>query len=1427
MSSQGQDAARPAQLEARRYQEEIFVAAQQGNIIAVLDTGSGKTFIAVQLIKWVTAQPCPERKVVVFLAPKRPLVMQQALFIQSQVPLNTQYYLGDMTVDDKKVELWDREQWRKEFTKRDVLVMTPQILLDLLTHAHWQMSKISLLVFDEAHHAQGKHPYSQILKQFVSTLPVGKRPKIFGMTASPTWDAKRAQKQLDALESTMNARIIAVKEHQVELSKHVSRPKELVYLYQSYDPSRRETYGLDDTEAAALEDAPLSPGDVPTVPGVWDVLSPLLEKDVPDFSKLKTRRDVLLDSLGPYAAELFAHRYFTALAGKLLDAARKAAISATAKSLARVKRLEDLHARLAAFLSGFVPGEIPDALVSPKLRLLGDVLCENHDEHFKCVIFVEQKHIAMTLAELLPRLSELDWVSPAALIGHSTTGETDIGGMDSKQQAEVVKGFRASKYNVLLATSVAEEGLDFQACHLVIRFDGLQNLISYVQSRGRARHANSTYVVLLPRDDPLALTKYEGMRDAEPLLREQYAAFTAAESVEPLDTDEPSAADLALQQQYVVPSTGATLTYDTAIPLLELLCASAPSDQYGVLRPSYTVEELGEQAFRAAVALPPALPLPRAALRFDSGDEPRKSKREARRAAAFAAVAELHSLGVFDDHLLPVNYKRDKLGEDAYGRKSEDTSDVPEHMTVDVVLPWKPIRDQMWVHRYYVDGALAAGFVTGTRVPDVEFSADGRRYSLGDALCVETEPGSLTLFAECTKTLLRLCGVFMRRCDSPLAFYLAFLGVDGRPDLEAMRNFVQNPTSRDWESLAAASTEEVLVVNRIRLGHLYVLVNQHTGLTVDDKPVEVDGTCREAGFASYMAYYQDLFEGQKYTLHLEAASPMFCCRQLPRLETSSYDISAVTGLAHVGERGKPVAMRMVPQSVCYRLCLSSITADAVRYLPQLTRRLCDVARATALDLPGIELNALIEATTLPPAMMGFDNQRLETLGDAFLKLGVSVYAFHAFPFKHEGQLTNVRIPSISNKSLLARARAFNLQRYLSVEVSSRRKWSPRLTNGKVEMPRRSMQECVEALLGAAFASGGVPCALAVGGKLGLCFGPPDKLWTERYVKPVPSPLRRPLLHELQQRLGHEFANETLLLEAVTHRSMQSSETPSYERLEFLGDALLDMAVMQYLFKKYPQATCGQLSWARQRAVCNSTLAWIAATRLHVHECLLQNHIELAKVIDAARQELIEMSAEQVIRDGWKMDMPKPPGDLVEAVFAAMFIDMGHDYERAAARICAVIRDVLVLLSPDMPRDPSTELMLYIGRYGCMQVKYRKSASDPDGGRNDSMTVVVHDIEVIRPVQAQSLLMAKAYAAAAAKTVLEDEDSPFHMLHLCTCMHVDRKKGKARDDVDKPHVEQGNDETEVGFDTTVQQKLAEEGEPLVLVGPDPDPGELTE
>lgn len=90
----------------------------------------------------------------------------------------------------------DATLWRKLLETHRIMVTTPQILLDALSHGFVSLGEVSLLVFDEAHHAASGHPYNAIMSAFYFPLParegsndksVGVRPMILGLTASPIY----------------------------------------------------------------------------------------------------------------------------------------------------------------------------------------------------------------------------------------------------------------------------------------------------------------------------------------------------------------------------------------------------------------------------------------------------------------------------------------------------------------------------------------------------------------------------------------------------------------------------------------------------------------------------------------------------------------------------------------------------------------------------------------------------------------------------------------------------------------------------------------------------------------------------------------------------------------------------------------------------------------------------------------------------------------------------------------------------------------------------------------------------------------------------------------------------------------------------------------------------------------------------------------
>lgn len=135
------------------------------------------------------------------------------------------------------------------------------------------------------------------------------------------------------------------------------------------------------------------------------------------------------------------------------------------------------------------------------------------------------------------------------------------------------------------------------------------------------------------------------------------------------------------------------------------------------------------------------------------------------------------------------------------------------------------------------------------------------------------------------------------------------------------------------------------------------------------------------------------------------------------------------------------------------------------------------------------------------------------------------------------------------------------------------------------------------------------------------------------------------IYFVEERIGYKFKNSEYLLEALTHSSytneMKNDRRPDYERLEFLGDAVLELITSEYLFAKYPNSLEGGLSKKRASMVCEPSLA-ICARRM-----------ELGKAIFMGKGEDLSGGRE---RDAVLCD-------VTESVLGAIYLDSGLDEAR--------------------------------------------------------------------------------------------------------------------------------------------------------------------
>ena len=161
----------------------------------------------------------------------------------------------------------------------------------------------------------------------------------------------------------------------------------------------------------------------------------------------------------------------------------------------------------------------------------------------------------------------------------------------------------------------------------------------------------------------------------------------------------------------------------------------------------------------------------------------------------------------------------------------------------------------------------------------------------------------------------------------------------------------------------------------------------------------------------------------------------------------------------------------------------------------------------------------------------------------------------------------------------------------------------------------------------------------------------------------------PVLAQLQSRLQHRFARQGLLLQALTHRSFSSEHN---ERLEFLGDAVLNLAVAAMLFEKLGTLPEGDLSRVRANLVRQETLHQLA--------------------LGLGLPQLLRLGEGEARSDGHKR--PSILADALEAVIGAVHLDAG--YAPAEALVRRLYADVSI--TPSMQaaaKDPKTELQEWL------------------------------------------------------------------------------------------------------------------------------------
>ncbi|NYZ73551.1 DEAD/DEAH box helicase family protein [Candidatus Micrarchaeota archaeon] len=433
----------------RAYQLSIYESIKQhGNTLVVLPTGLGKTLIALMLI-----QDRMKLGRCLFLTPTKPLAKQHQHSVMKTLELS-----------DKNVALVTGEiapAKRKEAYITDVIISTPQTIRNDLDNGVLQPD-FSLVIFDESHRAVGDYAYTQIAEKLSS-----EKTLFVGLTASPGGRMDRIREVMDALRISN----VEIRSHEdPDVAPYVQKSSVTwipVELSDHFKEIKKELDSLTAKHAQKLAGMGFPP--------------PLKHKG--KFMELRQRilnipHNIKYPALVQYSVLLHLLH--------MTELLETQGIYPMRSYLEKLGQKESKSAKMLLHEEGMA-----------KVKLL----CQKDEDHPKMAVLVETvKRLAgkkiIVFVQYRAQIARIEAVlKENGITARQFVGKKD--GVTKKIQEETIADFREGKFDVMVASSIGEEGLDIPAVDAVIFYEPVPSEIRSIQRRGRAARLKEGEVIVL------------------------------------------------------------------------------------------------------------------------------------------------------------------------------------------------------------------------------------------------------------------------------------------------------------------------------------------------------------------------------------------------------------------------------------------------------------------------------------------------------------------------------------------------------------------------------------------------------------------------------------------------------------------------------------------------------------------------------------------------------------------------------------------------------------------------------------------------------------------------------------------------------------------------------------------------------------------
>jgi ERCC4-related helicase len=487
----------PVGVEIRSYQQSISQSVLAGNTLVVLPTGLGKTIIAILVAARRLSETAGSK--VMVLAPTKPLVLQHYELFRKHLPYGSLTF-GVLTGET------DPDKRRVVFEKSILVFATPEVVRNDLAKQRYTLQNVSLAVFDEAHRCVKDYAYSEVAEAYKKQAT---NQLVLGLTASPSARRSRVEEICEKLAITNVETRNELDEEVAGYVKSILLRWERVGIpdeYKQVSQILKDVYGEKIQKLRNMHQLPKE-----------GTVTKRMLLDLGDSLRKRLGRGrgsgylfaaVLLQSQSvslQHAIELIETQGVVGLTKYLSRLAESK--SRSSRGLAKNPKVID-----ALRLS-----EIIGRVEHPKQAVLRSIVSEElaANPNSKLIVFTQFRE---TVEAIVDNLNHLQGVSAVRFVGQATRDDESVG-LTQKQQLQILEEFRSGRFNVLVTTSIGEEGLHVPDVDHVIFYEAVPSEIRSIQRRGRTGRTRLGKVTVLMAENTVDEAYYWSSRRKEQQMR--------------------------------------------------------------------------------------------------------------------------------------------------------------------------------------------------------------------------------------------------------------------------------------------------------------------------------------------------------------------------------------------------------------------------------------------------------------------------------------------------------------------------------------------------------------------------------------------------------------------------------------------------------------------------------------------------------------------------------------------------------------------------------------------------------------------------------------------------------------------------------------------------------------------------------------------